>query len=382
MGLDDFTSGSTSSSKDQEENTNSAEKQTSSSAHTGTTLIQGDKPKVKSKYKSDPDAYDQEYLKECYRCGNKSVLLPFLSDLGNVWFCSNTECINSVAHHCNETASSKALADKVDVQSVHDRMNEITETDPREMGLDDFSSDDSSSSTDSSSSSSNDEQDDEDDDLDIDEIASQLNAGDSSSSTVDDDDISTDSSMDFYGTGDVDVGTQPMERKGAMSNHSTAELMQHTEGSIERSDDDIKFHSPTFPIISIEDQYSQGDHYKLQHTDDKPRASWHNRVVTCISSVETALGEMNKEVVMYAFGSPSKKQVMDKVHEMLGDDIDGETTVYINFFGDTMFMRDMAQANIEYREGDKLNIDKIGTHVLNKNMLRVGLDEPSPPDGG
>lgn len=377
MGLDDFTSGSTSTSTTDTSNEDDSEDNSINlGTNTGTVQEKVRHTETPDRYDVDPDAYDQEYLKECYRCGNKKVLLPFLSGLGNVWFCSNTECNDSVAHHCNVTASSMSLSDKVDVESVHNRMDKITDTDPREMGLDDFSSDDSSSST-STSSSSDEDEDEKESNTSVDVAEITGNKG------VDNEqDLEPDTDMTFYGSGDVDVGTQPMERKGAMSNHSTADLMQHAEDSIERSDDDVKFHSPTFPIITIGDEYEQGSHYKLEHTDDKPKASWHNRVVTCISSVKTTLGEMNKEVVMYAFGSPSKKQVMDKAHEMLGDDLSGDTPVYINFFGDTMFMRDMAQANIEYRSGDKLDIDKIGTHVLNKNMLRVQLDEPSPPDGG
>jgi hypothetical protein len=260
-------------------------------------------------------------------------------------------------------------------------MNELTNTDPRNMGLDDFSSGDSSSSTGTSTSESEEEtEESDDDDFDVDEVASKLNSG-SSSSTVEDDNPSTDLDREFYNTEDVDLETQPMERKGAMSNLSTSEMMEHTEGSIDRSDDDIKYHSPTFPIITTEDQYDQGSHYRLNYTDEQPKASWHNRVVTCISSVETTLGEMNKEVVMYAFGSPSKKRVMNKATEMLGEDLNGSTTVYISFFGDTMFMRDMAQANMEYRVGDKLDRDKVGSRVLKKNMLRAGLNKREEANG-
>jgi hypothetical protein len=390
MSLDDFTSGSTSKSKtqqsdeenDEEEHVDVNTDSLSGKIDTGVD-IQEEAQKVNKKKKtSDPDAYDQEYLKECYRCGDKSILLPFLSDIGNVWFCSDTECINSVAHQCNYVASSKQLANEVDVQAVHNRMNELTDTDPRNMGLDDFTSGDSSSSTDTSTSEPEEEtkDSDEDDDFDVDELASKLKGNDSSS-TVEESDPSTGLDREFYNTEDVDLETQPMERKGAMSNLTTSEMMEHTEGSIDRSDDDIKYHSPTFPIITTEDQYEQGSHYRLNYTDEQPKASWHNRVVTCISSVKTTLGEMNKEVVMYAFGSPSKKKVMDKATEMLGEDLDGSTDVYINFFGDSMFMRDMAQANMEYRVGDKLDRDKVGSRVLKKNMLRAGLNEREEANG-
>lgn len=229
------------------------------------------------------------------------------------------------------------------------------------MGLDDFTTDDSS--TDSSTSSSSDTQTEDKDPSDFDSPDQDIS------------DIEPDSEMSFYGTGNADVGTQPMKRKGAMSNHTTSQLMRHAEGEIHSKRDDIKFHSPTFPVITVEDKYEQGTHYVLKYDGEANSTRWHNRVVTCISSTKTQLGEMNKEVIMMAVGSPSKSIAMERLNESLGDDLSGETTVYINFFGDTMFMRDLAQANMEYRKGERLNTDKIANRLFNRDMLMVGLNQ-------
>jgi len=201
-----------------------------------------------------------------------------------------------------------------------------------------------------------------------------------STSALDRDDIVENSPMTFYASGDADLGANPMERKGAMSNHTTAELVDQTSGTITCEEDHVKFHAPMFPIVTANPQYEQGNMYQLKHETDNVPGSWDGRVVTCVGTISTQLSKINKEVIMFDAGSPSKKHVMEKLEDRFGQDIDGEMAVWISFFGDAMFMRDMAQANEEYKEGDKLSIDKIGKRVMNKEMLRVEVNRRDDPD--
>lgn len=369
MGIDDFITG---------DNDNSSTSTTTSTQSTSKEITSVELSDLESvdegipepeRHDVDPDKYEKEYLKQCYRCGDKSVLIPALSELGNIWFCSNQDCFGSVSHHVNNLASSKQISNEVDAQAIHNWMNNQTDEDPREMGIDDFMSDDSSSSTDNKSSNS---------DTDDNETKS---TPDTTSSTSDVTDPIESSDMTFYGTGEADVGENPMERKGAMSNHTTSQLMKHSSGEIHCDRDDVKFHSATFPVLSIDDEYEQGSHYTLKYDGDAHSTRWHNRVVSCISLKKTTLGEMNKEVIMFAVGTPSKSIAMDRLQDSLDDDLDGDTEIYLNFFGDTMFMRDLSQANMEYREEDRLNIDKIGSRLLNRDMLRVGLNQQESNDG-
>lgn len=226
------------------------------------------------------------------------------------------------------------------------------------MGLDDFVEDAKSSSTDNSSSKSNNETTD----------APRSDAGDDYDSIE-----STD--MEFYGSGNADVGVNPMERKGAMSNFTTAQLAKDTDGTIEIDRDNIKFHAPIFPIITPDDRFDNSERYQLKSTNDNVKASWNGRVVSCVSSELTKLGMLNKEFIMFTVGAHSKKIAMERVKDIMGDGLDGHTEVYVNFFGDAMFMRDMAQANEEYRHDETVDVDQIGSRVVKKNMLKVGLNQ-------
>jgi len=225
------------------------------------------------------------------------------------------------------------------------------------MGLDRFIEDDESSS-DSSSSSSNDTTTD----------TPRDDGGDTQGNIE-----STD--MEFYGSGNADVGVNPMERKGAMSNFTTAQLAKDTDGTIQIDRDNIKFHAPIFPIITPDDRYDNSERYQLKSTNDKVKASWDGRVVSCVSSELTKLGMLNKEFIMFTVGAHSKKIAMERVKDIMGDGLDGHTEVYVNFFGDAMFMRDMAQANEEYRHDETVDVDQIGSRVVKKNMLNVGLNQ-------
>lgn len=229
------------------------------------------------------------------------------------------------------------------------------------MGLDDFASggtSDTDSETDSSSS---------------DESTESSNAEGGISETITD--PAEEQEMEFYGTGDADVSTRPMERKGAMSQHSVADLAQTVEDKLVIERDHIKFHLPIFTIFSRENEYSEGERYQLKHSKEPPRGSWNGKVVACLGVIETRLGSMNKEVAMFEAGSPSKKRVMEDLNERLGDDLSADTTIHINFFGDAFFLRDLAQANEQFREGELLGLDDIGSKVIRSKQLRVALDQ-------
>jgi hypothetical protein len=181
--------------------------------------------------------------------------------------------------------------------------------------------------------------------------------------------------MEFYGTGNADPGTRPMERKGAMSNYDLAEIAQTKNGDIEFNEDSIKLHLPIFTILTIDEPYTQGNRFQLKHTKDTPKASWHNRVVCCIGSVKTELGKINKEVAMFECGSVSKARTMQCLNEKLGEDIGGETEVFINFIGNAFFLRDIAQGNEQFRAGELVDLEEIGSRVVRPNMMKLAVED-------
>lgn len=145
MGLDAFKSDSSDSgSKDEksnpsndDENTNTTEKTTNvdSDIDTGVKIPEDSTG-------SDPDVdyyaqYEEERFKECFRCGSRKVLIRWLSNLGNIWFCQNGECIDSVKHHCEVVASPKQIAKELDYELLHSKM-ENEKFNPENMTLEDF----------------------------------------------------------------------------------------------------------------------------------------------------------------------------------------------------------------------------------------------------
>lgn len=183
-----------------------------------------------------------------------------------------------------------------------------------------------------------------------------------------------DSEMTFYGNGDPDVGTRPMERKGAMSDYGVADLQQTKQGDIEVDYDSVKFFLPMFALITPNSEYEEGERYQLKHNRDVPRASWHNKVVACTTSTQTTLGKMNKEMVMLASGTTSKKRAMEFINSKFDDKVTGSTEVYISYMLDCMFARDLAQASEEFRAGDNINRDDIAKRVIQPKMLRLALE--------
>lgn len=230
------------------------------------------------------------------------------------------------------------------------------------MGLDSYKSDDSSSSNSSSSGSS----------------SSNNRANNSSSgggSTAEDDTSIDETELTFYDNDSGQTGKRPMERKGAMSDLSTGDLVSKTEGEIGFGQDELKLHLPIFTIITADGKYEPNTLYQLSYPHDPPRPSWNNKVVICISSTETALGSVNKEVAMFEAGSTSKKRVMDRFDSRFGPNLDSNTKVSVNVFADAQMLRDLAQANEEMRSGDLVNRDKVMTKVLNAEQLRVHLED-------
>lgn len=237
------------------------------------------------------------------------------------------------------------------------------------MGLDDYLNGDDSKNSSSDSDSSSD-----------DSSSADANMVTQTNKIVEngggEDTFPSDLTPGYDPSDEASIRMHPMEREGAMSEFTTAELAKTADGTITRDEDQIKFHLPVFPIIETEDKYEAGNHYQLEYEEGYTGAMWNGRVVTCIGTVETQLGKINKEVVMFHAGSADKEQVMERTKERLGDDIDGETDVYISLFGDAMYMRDLAQANQQYRAGSRLNIDDVSGRVLNKNILHLAVTDP------
>ena len=308
--------------------------------------------------------YEEQYLKQCWNCGWRSIKLSFLNELGDVWYCTNTQCKKSVYQKCTDNTNSFELADKVNIQKIHEAIAD-RQADPSEMGLDDFTSSSSSGSSSSSSSSSSDSN-----------SEAHGGSGDSPSGVK----FADDSDLTFYGSGNADIGVNPMERKGAMSDVSTAQLVQTSDGTLEFGYDNAKLYLPMFLTITADGEFSSGERYQMKYTEDGVKPGWNGRVAICINSVKTTLGELNKEVIMFSAGSPSKKHVMNRVESKLGSDIDGSTEIYINYFGNTMFMRDIAQASELFKEGNLVDIEQIGNRVFKKNMLRIGIESKESSD--
>lgn len=215
------------------------------------------------------------------------------------------------------------------------------------MGLDNFTSDDNDSSSNSSSSTT-------------------------SSGSTDTDPIGgdiDDYDMQFYGAGNSMPQDTPMEREKAMSDFSSAQLQTIKDGEIELDSDHIKYHCPVFYTLSPNPKYSSGDHYQLKYTGEVPRPAWHNRMVSCVGTHGTRLGNVQKEAAMFALGEHDKANAMKKLKSIMGEDMGAETHVYISFFGNMMMLRDLSQANHEYREGDLINRDKMMHQVLSAKTL-------------
>jgi len=181
--------------------------------------------------------------------------------------------------------------------------------------------------------------------------------------------------MSFYGSGDADVGTRPMERKGAMSSLDSTELSSEVDGEIAFGEDRVKLHLPIFPIVTRDKEYEQGSLYRLSYPHDAQRPAWARKVVSCTGVVKTTLGEMNKELAMFMAGSVSKQEVMENFDSRLGQELTGETEVYVSYMADVFFLRDMAQADMEYRSGDLLDRDKIADKVIRPKQLRSEISK-------
>jgi len=213
------------------------------------------------------------------------------------------------------------------------------------MGLDDFIDDDSYSSSSNTQTST------------------QSNDTDSIERSIDSYD------MQFYGHNDKDISNNPIEREKALSDYSMSDAIHATSGEIEFETDDIKLHMPVFYLITPNPKYAQGEHYQLKYTKESPHPSWHNRVVSCVGSFDTALSDINKEVIMLALTEHDKGEVMDSLKSMLDQEVNGDELVYVSTFGDMFMLRDLAQANNEFREGDLINRDKIMHQVMSANTL-------------
>jgi len=225
------------------------------------------------------------------------------------------------------------------------------------MALEDFMGEDDS--TDDSSDSGN-------------TSAPRSDVGDEESK---DDHYGTDVDMEFYGSGNADIGKNPLERRGAMSNFTPSDLVKEKDGDITIDEDNIKFYAPMFTILTAEQKYESGEHHQLKSTLDAPKPSWNGRIVSCIGSMGIKLGKLNKEVVMFNTGSHSKKKAMQGVKDIMGDGVDGNDTIYVNFFGDAMFMRDLAQANHELRTDQLVDLEEIGSRVVRKNMIKQSIKD-------
>jgi len=219
------------------------------------------------------------------------------------------------------------------------------------MGLDDFIDNDSSNDSSSSKSTSS-----------------------SSSETNNTQSMSPDD-MSFYGTGNELLDTNPLEREEAMSDYDMSDLAKTKDGTIKFDSDHVKLYAPVFYTFTSSTEYESGEYYQLVYTGDAHTTTWDGRVVTCIGSHETRLGNMSKEAAMFEVGTHKKSEAMSRMEDNLSQDIDADTTIHINFFGDAFMLRDLAQATNEFKEGDRINRDDVTSKVLRPNLLSNTVDD-------
>ena len=222
------------------------------------------------------------------------------------------------------------------------------------MGLEDFTKDSSSSPNTSTSSKSDSEK------------------GEPTNERTATEEL--DSKMSFYGSGNCNVGTRPMERVGAMSDMSNAELAKRTNSKLMFGEDHAKLHLPIFTLIQQPDEYQVGERYIMEYPHGGVTPAWNGRVAVCIGRQRTLLGKVHKETIMFNEGTVSKQENMKKLDSKLGSDISADKEIDVYFFGYAIFMRDMAQANMQYREGDMVNRDKIVNKMLNMRQMQVAVE--------
>jgi len=184
-----------------------------------------------------------------------------------------------------------------------------------------------------------------------------------------------DTELTFYNK-DVNPGTTPMEREGAMSDFNHRQAFKKIDDTIESDEDNIKYHCAIFTIITRECDYEIGKRYKLKYTGGDIKPPWHNRLVSCMGTVKTELGKIHKETAMFEVGSHDKQKIMKRMNERTGEDVNALTEVNISFFGDSFQLRDLAQASHMFKAGNLVERSKIGKTVIMPNMMRLGIERP------
>jgi hypothetical protein len=227
------------------------------------------------------------------------------------------------------------------------------------MGLDDFGD------TESTDNSSNDTAD---------------NTEETESTEKEQESLSEASEMSFYGSEGYSDEPDYLKREGPVAPLEMAELAKTTTDVIVRSRDEVKYHAPMFPLVCRDETYESGKRYMMRYEGDLNSTTWDGRVVTCFGGFGTQLGEMTKEQAMFETGTNDREEVMARFRERFGDDITSETDVTVYFFGDTLHLRDLAQANEYYREGDMINRDELVQKVLHPNLLKISLDKRASDD--
>ena len=355
MGLDDFKNDPSSELKDSSED-NDISKYRDKNTDTDIDVQENNHPSNKKDFTSE---YKKSYIKECWMCGSKKYKIRSLKELHSVWFCSNEHCSHSIVKQFNDVSLDGKKVSNIEPEKAQNII-QSKQSDTQNMGLDEFTGGSSNSSNNTSSDNK-----------------SSSNQQDTTRQRGAKDDLSELDSTDltFYGSQNPDLGVTPMQRKGAMSNYSVSSILQRTNGVIEIDTDHVKYYLPMFTIITSNNEYNQGDIYELKHTKSEPKASWNAKPVVCMGVTETQLSNINKELAMFEAGSCSKKRVMDKFDEQLDKETTSNTDIQINFFGDMFNIRDLAQANEEFRNGQLIDRDAIESKVLRRKMLSVKLDK-------
>jgi hypothetical protein len=130
-----------------------------------------------------------------------------------------------------------------------------------------------------------------------------------------------------------------------------------------------------FPITRLDsNKYDVGKRYMLKYTGEMNSTTWSGVVVTCIGKNETDLGELTREQAMLESGKHKEKDIIQSFKDMFGDNVSSSTEVCTYFFGKTLQMRDLAQANSEVKDGRKVDRRKLRQGVIDPSSLKINVE--------
>lgn len=113
------------------------------------------------------------------------------------------------------------------------------------------------------------------------------------------------------------------ERRGPYGYSDRDELDSTIDGDMEEHGDMFKYNLPIFPHITLNPSYEQGMRYNMSESF---------KTVTCVSSVQTELRTVNREMIMLDCGTTEKDECISTLEERFGEDVEPTTEVCLYIF--------------------------------------------------